>query len=537
MKGLDLINPARIYIEIGQSSLKALSGSVAIETSLERQESGRLSDSCRAKVVAGLKGLLQNKGLVARPRAVCALGARGVSLRRVSLPAAGKEDMSRLLLLQIESEFPLPPEQLAWGSWPVDPGAARGNGAASRQELIIAAVKKEVVQEYADILAECGAAVEFTLAGLARNSVCPGATASRAMLDIGRDSSELLTFDNGAPAAARVLPWGGEDITRAIATALGVSRDEAETIKLGLSTSTGNDSRGKTGAAVDAALDDLAAATRQFWTGQKLYLSGKSVRMNGFAARFAARLGGGAVCEPIGVSDDGNASAAILGLKKAVENDGGALPMSIQVAQTRRAEAPARPAPLRWAVASAVLLLVVLGLPYVEAVLAKPFLAGKLASMRKEAQSLPVIDRELEFMQFLNQNQAPYLDGLLAFAKTTPPGNRFESLTMNRRGDIGLRLKFRDPQQIIEFRQKLLDSGFFATAVIEEQTPMPDRSINVRLGLQWKPSGSRKAPIVDLPAATNDAGKSAAAPAKPEARPKTGPAPGASPAAAPEKKH
>ena len=36
-----------------------------------------------------------------------ALGANGVSLRRLALPVSVKEDFQRLLLLQIENEFPI----------------------------------------------------------------------------------------------------------------------------------------------------------------------------------------------------------------------------------------------------------------------------------------------------------------------------------------------------------------------------------------------------------------------------------------------
>src|SRR5438270_71868 len=149
-----------------------------------------------------------------KPRAFCAIGARGVSLRRLTLPASSKEELERLLALQIEREFPLSPDELAWGYRPL--GRTSGNGAAGLQELLVVAVKKEVLQEYSEILSGCGLSPLFTLAALARSSLCSTSLGSFAILDIGQSQSELISFDNGVPGAIRILPWGGENITQAV---------------------------------------------------------------------------------------------------------------------------------------------------------------------------------------------------------------------------------------------------------------------------------------------------------------------------------
>src|SRR5439155_861306 len=124
VNALNFINPAEVFIEIGQTSLKVLDGETGIELPLERAENGRLTEACREKLCAGLGDFLKARGWRPRPRAYCAIGARGVSLRRLTLPAASKEELQRLLPLQIESEFPLPPDQLAWGYSPIEVGRA-----------------------------------------------------------------------------------------------------------------------------------------------------------------------------------------------------------------------------------------------------------------------------------------------------------------------------------------------------------------------------------------------------------------------------
>src|SRR5205823_1538721 len=111
-------------------------------------------------------------------------------LRRLTLPRCSKEELQRLLPLQIEREFPIAPEELAWGYCALSQEHSPANGGPATQELLVAAVKKEVLQEYAELLSGCGLAPVFTLAALARGSLCVQPPGSYALLDIGRSQSE-----------------------------------------------------------------------------------------------------------------------------------------------------------------------------------------------------------------------------------------------------------------------------------------------------------------------------------------------------------
>src|ERR1022692_3967122 len=141
-----------VYIEIRQSSLKALRGEAGLELPLERTPSGGLTKACREKLTISLHGFLRKDVWQPRFRAYCAIGARGVSLRRLTLPTTTKENFKRLLALQIESEFPLPPDALAWGYRQISsagmPAGPTSNSSAAKQDLLVVAVKREVVEEY-----------------------------------------------------------------------------------------------------------------------------------------------------------------------------------------------------------------------------------------------------------------------------------------------------------------------------------------------------------------------------------------------------
>src|SRR5882724_7366623 len=139
---------APIYIEISAGTLKALRENDGLELPLEREASGRLTKDCKEKLVAGLQKFLDRKTWQPRAKAFCAIAANGVSLRRLALPVSTKEDFQRLLQLQIENEFPVPPEELAWGWQAIEASAS----ASAKREVLVAAVKKEVVEDYANVL-------------------------------------------------------------------------------------------------------------------------------------------------------------------------------------------------------------------------------------------------------------------------------------------------------------------------------------------------------------------------------------------------
>ncbi len=485
MNGFDLMNSSSLYIEIGQSSMRALNDEAGLELPLERLANGRLTGPCKERLTLSLQTFLKRQSWQLRVRALCAIGARGVSLRRLTLPSVGKDELQRLLRLQIESEFPLAPDELAWGYRQLSEKEQLPHAVAGRLELLVMAVKKEVLEEYSEVLTGSGVSPVFTLAALARSCICPEPTGTYAVLDIGPDQSELMTFDKGVPTAVRILPWGDESI----------KRDEAEELKINLGQEPGSTrDLGMIQSAAGTALDSLTTSIKSNWTGQKLYLTGSSAGHKDVAARLAKNLGGGAECDCIDVLPGEGRSAAILGLKKSGELDGDSPLLVFQVKEAKGVAGLAQPEIRKWAVRSVLFLLGCALFPYAEAFLLRSHLSTKLSQARASRWRLSTIDRELSFLQYLKKNQPPYLDAMFLMATAAPSGTRLDSLSMNRRGEVSLRGGLRDSQQVVQFRSKLIDSGFFSSVVVEEQTPSPDRQkVLVRMTAQWKPLGAREA--------------------------------------------
>src|SRR6184192_37072 len=113
MNRLSLTNVPSLYLEVGQTTLRALSGNEGLELPLERLPTGRLTAGSKEKLAGHLQTFLKKAAWQQRARVYCAIGARGVTLRRLTLPAATRENIPGLLALQIEKEFPLSPDELA----------------------------------------------------------------------------------------------------------------------------------------------------------------------------------------------------------------------------------------------------------------------------------------------------------------------------------------------------------------------------------------------------------------------------------------
>ncbi len=498
MKAFQFMNSAGLYIEIGQSSLKAVDGNDGLELSLERLENGRLSPPCAERLASSLKVFLKKHSWRPGLRAFCAIGARGVSLRRLTLPASSKDELQRLLLLQIEREFPLAPDELAWGYRPI---SSERNGSPASQELLVVAVKKEVLQEYSDLLSGCGLSPVFTLGALARSALCPQSSGSFAVLDIGRKHSELISFDEGAATSIRILPWGGEDITHALEKNLAINHAEAEKLKTqaGDEPAANGEFSRRVQTIVETELSSLAKAILSNWSGKRLYLSGGSARLKDLAPRLSKTLGGGVECARIEMVPGEGSSAAILGLKKYCENEGSVPPLILHLKSSDDAENVARPVPWKWVALAALLVAGSISLRYAEAVVQKSRLVKKISEIRDYRAKLPKVDRELGFFQYLKTNQPPYLEPIFLMANAAPPGAKIESLSLNRRGDLSLRASMKDSQQVVDFRAKLISSGYFSGVVVDEQAPSPDRQkLVVRMTGQWKPTSERKPTASEL---------------------------------------
>jgi hypothetical protein len=459
MRDFSYLRTPTVFIDIGASQLRLSGPGGAIELPLERGADGKLTAACRQQIVTVLAKAADRKSWQLKAKAVCALNGAGVLLRKVTLPAVAKEELASVLHLQLEREFPLAPEELAWG-W----NELSANGV--KREVLLAAVRKDTVEDYAAMLAEAGFRTEFTLAGLARNFLCPAVKGDYAILEVGATQAELISFEDAAPSSLRLFP------TKTLTA--------------------------------DLILKKTAARI--------LYVSGT----DGAASKWVEQLGTQLDCRRLEFPGGDGDSSALAGLKKAALDKKPLLLLGVQPKMTKAVWNISLGAHRQNLTKVAILLVILMLFPFAESLLLKPVVGWKLASFKKhKLQFDSVVAPELNFFLYLKQNQPPYLDTLYVLAKASPPGMHISSLTLDQLGDVSLKLEVQNAQQIMDFRGKLIDSGFFSNVSLEEQTPVPGPpKLNARMSLRWKPAGQR--PLIKMDPAPVADGAAAPAGASPK---------------------
>jgi len=209
MSILRLPGSAPLLVEIDQEKLVAVSAGSMMQFQLERALDGRLLPACKARLIEQWRAFA-GSGLMGA-RVTCAISGRGLTLRRLTVPRASAEEQTRLLALQVEAEFPLPPDKLAWGWVKLREGAA-----GAPDEILLGAMRSELLQDYTEIFNRTAQRVMFTPAALVRATTLPRENHCAAQLHLEENHSELLTLENGLPASLRCFAWGTTNLAAAV---------------------------------------------------------------------------------------------------------------------------------------------------------------------------------------------------------------------------------------------------------------------------------------------------------------------------------
>jgi hypothetical protein len=448
---------AAVIVEFTDNAAHIASDERTLDIAIEREASGALTATAADSVRNALKLFAKNQG---REQAFCLLPARGVSIRRISLPAGSRDEIERLLPLQIDAQFPLSSEELAWGYAPLLARIPSSQG--TMKELLVAAVKKDSLQQYREIISSAGFEPLFGIAALAREGVCAHRPPHCALLEIGNNVSELVTFDESGPATLRVVGIGNESVS------------------------------------AEPVLNTL----RSNGAVEKIFVSGKGSAI--WSARISPEIPSEAL--PVGMGQ----STAITGLREGLRR--GSEPLLIH-ANRESVRLQRSPAQWRWAAAACALLLISIGLRYLDPVVRKARINNRIAELEARRAKLPKVDREAAFLNFIHTNQPNYLEIVGALASATQPGMKLDSLTISRRGELALRGSAQGGQAATTLRSKMIDSGYFANVVIDEQTPnqQNQQQVTFRMTAQVRPESDRKIAAATKPAsgkagATNKAG-------------------------------
>lgn len=482
-------------LEIAQHTAYLLDGEEGWELPIRRGETLRLTEESRRKLVERLVQWAREHHWPTGRSLWCPVSGRGVLLRKLTIPATARQNLDSVLALQIESQFPVGPSELAWGYVLVSPASATPDAEKNGQIALVGAVKPELLEDSRSICEAAGLAPRFVLAGLARSALCADRSGTFSILNLEPNGCELITFSNGTPEGIRTLRWGSGALVERLAAQLGLTIDEATTVYR--SPLIDRPKLDVLRQIFQALVGSLAQQIQEAWLGERVYLCGSLPGTLDFDDQLAKALRPGLRTERLPVQTHLGFTAANQGARDWQLRFPKSEPLCLQRREEEPTAAPRESASLRWGLLATVLLLCLLSLRYVEPLLGRPRLARRIAEVEAQKAALPKIEQELTFLQYLQRTQPPMLEAVTTIADAAAPGLRLDSLTLNRRGEVSFRGMLPSGEQATGLRLKLIESGFFSSVVLEEQTPTPNRDqVVVRITAQWKSPEERVAAAV-----------------------------------------
>ncbi|MFN0057972.1 MAG: cell division FtsA domain-containing protein [Planctomycetota bacterium] len=520
-------------IDIGTTSLKLYDGPRAAELALERGVRGEITASSAARIREQLRGFFgPDRSLVAT---WCALPARGVSLRLIDVPPAPAEELDRLVKLQIERELPLPLEQLAWG---FETAPLNGAPRSGLSRITVAVLRRDVLAEYQQLFTEWPGAVTFCVASMAIAALVDELHGRQCILDVGCGASELLCLDDGAGRELRVLPWGGDRVTRRIAEQTNLSVQDAETLKRdfsdGRDTPLLKEHRKQVAAIVAEELAIVAGhvsqsgillAAARAQNGQApsstLYVTGGGARLKGLGEALGRALVGVKIV-PLVEFASGGVSAVAAGLRAR-----GTRPLApclrIDGSDATAADG-GRPTRQRhnwwWGSAAALLVILALGVDrYFEALVSSTNTAALVENVESTLRDLPRYEQELAFRSELAKADLRALDVLAEVARLAPEGLLIKEFQINQRGTVQIVGQLASAELVNQLGRQLEESPWLSAVRVEAAPAQGGEGASFRILAQRGRDGFPARGAVSAPPAASIA-PGAATPAAPAGKTK-----------------
>ncbi len=192
-----------------------------------------------ANVAPGLKALAA-KYNVTNKSLVTSVSGKGTLIRYIDMPRMSLDELKKSFSIEVDKYFPFDQNSIYTDCSILDPKSKE-----KKMAVLIAAVKKEMIDERAQILTAAGlepqqitinaiaVANAFQILGTGEktdaNEKSKGA--AKAILDIGDTVSNLMILKDGVPRFTRDIFIGSQEITKRIMNAMGLSAEEAERLK------------------------------------------------------------------------------------------------------------------------------------------------------------------------------------------------------------------------------------------------------------------------------------------------------------------
>jgi len=196
---------------------------------------------------------------------VLGMGNQRVLSRDLTVPLAPMAQIRESLPFQVQEMLPVPVGDAILDFYPVSEGESE-NGPVVHG-LLIAAIKDAVLANVKAVQLAGLNPIGVDMIPFALTRVLlgrQGVPGTAAVVQLGADTTSVVIATDGIPQFVRIIPMGGNDISRALVGTLDITFDEAEAVKrhlgLGGSARTPDDARAV--AVITASVHELTSSLR-----------------------------------------------------------------------------------------------------------------------------------------------------------------------------------------------------------------------------------------------------------------------------------
>ncbi|MHB8511332.1 MAG: type IV pilus assembly protein PilM [Actinomycetota bacterium] len=160
-----------------------------------------------------------------------------VVVRQVDLPYMSEEELRGALQFQVQEFIPIPIEDAILDFQILDDFTTEDQQHLMR--VLLVAAQRDMISSFVDVIQRSGldpVLIDLTpFAGLRplveHNVLNPAEGEAEAIVDVGGGITTIVVHENGLPRFVRILPVGGNEVTQALVTALGIPVEDAEGVK------------------------------------------------------------------------------------------------------------------------------------------------------------------------------------------------------------------------------------------------------------------------------------------------------------------
>lgn len=185
------------------------------------------------QTVASVLKRLWSKGKFSTKDVITGVGSQRVVVRELTVPSLPMDQLRKSLPFQVSELLPMSTDEAMLDFYPTAEGDGDSGGKVLRGILV--AAPKATVSSHVLSIESAGlrpTMVDLNAFALFRaQSSAEWGQQTVAFVDIGARTTNVLVAAAGAPRFVRTLPSGGQDASDAVASALKISGQEAESVK------------------------------------------------------------------------------------------------------------------------------------------------------------------------------------------------------------------------------------------------------------------------------------------------------------------